>query len=377
MARRMSVDEAAALFEPRDTFAMPLGPGQPAGLLDALGERDDWEELRIGTALLFVFTPLFTIPNVHYLSGFFGPAERFLRDSGANISSSRPTSAASRRSSRPGPTRDGDRRRPARRRRLVSLSLHAGSTYDEMQRIAADPDRFLIAEVSALFPRTRARPDYPHRLHVDQIDVLVESDRGRCPLEDPPPGDAERAIAEHARRYIPDGATLQTGIGGIPSTIAGLLAEGDGGDYGVHSEMFTTGLMQLHKAGQGHQPRRASSTASRSRRSPAAPRSSTSGSTERRRALPPRRRRELARDDRPQPQDGDDQRRARGRPLGSGGRRHDRRPTSSRASAGTRTSSPVPRLSLEATVPALPPVDLHAMRTSAIRGSCPGSTSAP
>src|SRR5690349_20697091 len=86
MARRMSAEEAAALLEPRDTFAMPLGPGQPAALLEALGERDDWEELRIGTALLFVFTPLFQHRNVHYLSGFFGPIERVLRDQGANIS---------------------------------------------------------------------------------------------------------------------------------------------------------------------------------------------------------------------------------------------------------------------------------------------------
>src|ERR687892_611426 len=86
MAQRMSADEAAALFEPRDTFAMPLGPGQPASLLEALGKRDDWEELRIGTALLFVLSPLFNHPGVHYLSGFFGPIERALRDSGANIS---------------------------------------------------------------------------------------------------------------------------------------------------------------------------------------------------------------------------------------------------------------------------------------------------
>ena len=59
-----------------------------------------------------------------------------------------------------------------------------------------------------------------------------------------------RAIADHARAYIPSGATLQTGIGSIPSTIAGLLAEGEGGGYGVHSEMFTTGLMRLHEAGK-------------------------------------------------------------------------------------------------------------------------------
>jgi acyl-CoA hydrolase len=36
----------------------------------------------------------------------------------------------------------------------------------------------------------------------------------------------------------------------VPSRIVGLLAEGDGGDYGVHSEMFTNGLMQLHESGK-------------------------------------------------------------------------------------------------------------------------------
>jgi acyl-CoA hydrolase len=50
--------------------------------------------------------------------------------------------------------------------------------------------------------------------------------------------------------FIPSGATLQTGIGSIPSQIATLLAEGDGGDYGLHSEMFTDGCMELHRCGK-------------------------------------------------------------------------------------------------------------------------------
>ena len=49
--------------------------------------------------------------------------------------------------------------------------------------------------------------------------------------------------------YLPK-REIQTGIGGIPGAVASLLAEGSGGDYGVHSEMFTTGLMRLHKAGK-------------------------------------------------------------------------------------------------------------------------------
>ncbi len=69
-------------------------------------------------------------------------------------------------------------------------------------------------------------------------------------LEDADPTAIETAIAEHVSPFVTSGATLQTGIGGIPSMVVQLLAKGDAGDFGVHSEMFTTGLMQLHKAGK-------------------------------------------------------------------------------------------------------------------------------
>ncbi len=89
-------------------------------------------------------------------------------------------------------------------------------------------------------------------MHVDEIDVLVRSTDAPLALPggEAPPTDVDRAIARHAVAYIRSGATLQTGIGSIPSQIATLLAEGDGGDYGLHSEMFTDGCMQLHRAGK-------------------------------------------------------------------------------------------------------------------------------
>jgi acyl-CoA hydrolase len=86
---------------------------------------------------------------------------------------------------------------------------------------------------------------------VDEVDVVVESERPVIALPEAPPDAVERRIAEHARSFIPDGATLQTGIGGVPSLIAQMLADGPGGDYGIHSEMFTDGLM--------HRTRRAGS----------------------------------------------------------------------------------------------------------------------
>ncbi len=47
-----------------------------------------------------------------------------------------------------------------------------------------------------------------------------------------------------------DGATLQTGIGNIPNMVASELVSGGLGGFGIHSEMFTDGLMQLHQAGK-------------------------------------------------------------------------------------------------------------------------------
>jgi acyl CoA:acetate/3-ketoacid CoA transferase beta subunit len=247
----MDLARAIELVRPDDSLAVPLGPGVPSGFLHALGDRDDFTDLRIFGALLPDLYQLFMRSGVHYSSGFFGPAERFLRDSGASIDFV-----------------------PADFRRFapvlhhlsprvmataaatpvngwVSLSLHAGASVDELRAAGADPNRVLLVEVSPKFPRTYGiEPDNAHRLHVDEIDVLIETDRAPFVLEDAPPTDVEVAIAEYAAHYVHDGSTLQTGIGGIPNQVAKLLAEGPCGDLGVHSEMFTTGLMHLHRAGK-------------------------------------------------------------------------------------------------------------------------------
>lgn len=250
--RILSPADAAALLHPHDSLGIPLGPGQPSAFLHALGDRDDWVEFTVFGALLVDLFAVFTKPGVRYLSGFFGPAERFLVDSGARVEFipadfRRFTRIAEQLAPRvvatvaTPPDTDG----------FVSLSLHAGATIDAIAQAAADPDRVLVVETNDKFPRTRGiLPDFGHRVHLDQIDVLVESDRDPFVLPEVVAGDVDRAIAAFVQPLIPDGATLQTGIGGIPSTIVGLLAHGDGGDYGVHSEMFTTGLMQLHRAGK-------------------------------------------------------------------------------------------------------------------------------
>ncbi|HJT95719.1 MAG TPA: acetyl-CoA hydrolase/transferase C-terminal domain-containing protein, partial [Mycobacterium sp.] len=236
-----------------DTLGMPLGPGQPPAFMRALGERKDWTDLHVYGALLAVGTELFSRSGVHYVSGFYGPLERALRGMGADIEFA-PADFR-----RFGPLLERQRPRvmttvatPPDADGWCSLSLHAGGTIGELRRAGADPDRLLVVEVSDAYPRTFGLGEQHHALHLDEIDVLVRSTDG--PLALPgggaPPTDVDRAIARHAVAFIRSGATLQTGIGSIPSQIATLLAEGDGGDYGLHSEMFTDGCMQLHRAGK-------------------------------------------------------------------------------------------------------------------------------
>ncbi len=100
-------------------------------------------------------------------------------------------------------------------------------------------------------PRTLGvEPEHTNCLTVDEVDVIIESDAPLPTLPESAPTAVEHAIAEQIRPFVTDGATLQTGIGGIPSTVVEILAASGGGDYGIHSEMFTTGLMKLHKAGK-------------------------------------------------------------------------------------------------------------------------------
>ncbi len=251
-ARTLSASEAAARVRPADSLGIPLGPGQPSAFLHALGDRDDWTELTVFGALLVDLYTVFTKPGVRYLSGFFGPAERFLVESGARVEF---VPADFRRFTRIAeqlaPRVVGTVATPPDSDGFMSLSLHAGATVEAIHSAGADPDRLLVVETNAKFPRTHGwLPDHPHRIHVDGVDVIIESDRDPFVLADVEPSAADRAIAAHVLPLVPDRATLQTGIGGIPSTIVGLLAEGGGGDYGVHSEMFTTGLMRLHRAGK-------------------------------------------------------------------------------------------------------------------------------
>lgn len=103
--------------------------------------------------------------------------------------------------------------------------------------------RTVIAEVNRRMPRVGPDAGVP----VERITAFVESDRPL--LEIPPgrPGDVEDRIGAHIAALVPDGATLQIGIGAIPD--AALRALRDKQDLGVHSGSFSDGVLDLLEAG--------------------------------------------------------------------------------------------------------------------------------
>lgn len=252
MALTVTPAEALDHLRSTDTFAVPLGPGVPGQLVHALAARESWDDLQIFGALLPDLYEVFLRPGVSLKSGFYGPAERFLIAAGATVEfvpadfrRFGPTleQLAPRVMATAGATPDADG--------WISLSLHAGASVTELHRAAADPDRLCVVETSPAFPHTLGLPpEHTHALHVDEVDVIVAGDASPFVLEDKPSSEADVAIAGYAAEFIPDGATLQTGIGGIPNMVAALLADGPGSGYGIHSEMFTTGLMRLCQAGK-------------------------------------------------------------------------------------------------------------------------------
>ncbi|MDF2698672.1 MAG: 4-hydroxybutyrate--acetyl-CoA CoA transferase [Haloplasmataceae bacterium] len=120
----------------------------------------------------------------------------------------------------------------------VSLSL--SNTYEKRMIDAAD---LVILEINPKLPRTFGDVE----LHINDIDYLIETDYDIPVLPDIEPNEKDLKIGQIIADYINDGDCIQLGIGGIPNAVAASLMNKK--DLGVHTEMLTTGLMKLAKAG--------------------------------------------------------------------------------------------------------------------------------
>ena len=120
----------------------------------------------------------------------------------------------------------------------VSLGTSVDATLAAMEKAACT-----IAVVNKHVPRTYG----DSLIHVSNIDIFVEDN---CPLvtaEFPQPTEVEKTIGRYCAELIDDGACLQMGIGSIPNAILTCLTNHK--DIGIHTEMFSDGILELVRRG--------------------------------------------------------------------------------------------------------------------------------
>ncbi|NNG17877.1 MAG: GNAT family N-acetyltransferase [Gemmatimonadales bacterium] len=127
---------------------------------------------------------------------------------------------------------------PPDRHGYVSLGVSV-----DIVRAAVEAADLILAEVNPKTPRTHG----DSFIHLDRIDALVPVDYGLPELPSKPADEVSTEIARHVASLIPNGATLQLGIGKIPDAVLAALSNHK--DLGVHSEMFSDGVMNLVEAG--------------------------------------------------------------------------------------------------------------------------------
>ncbi len=242
--RRMDPPDAVALVGDGDTVVLPIGAGEAPALLHALSDRRrDLRGVTVFQLLPLVKADYFdpdTTEHVRHSTAFLGGTSRKGAAQGwvdycpAHFSEI------------PELIRRGllpcdvvfARASAMDEHGYFSLGLSADYTMAAIERARA-----VVLEVN---------PGVPFcfgdcHVHISQVTALVESSEAIVELPHPALGPVELGIGRFVAELIPDGATLQIGIGAIPDAVVQQL--GDKNDLGVHTEMFGDGILSLLEAG--------------------------------------------------------------------------------------------------------------------------------
>ncbi len=111
-----------------------------------------------------------------------------------------------------------------------------------------DAAEHIILEVNPSMPTVPGVTG--HRIHIRDVDCVVESDLPVPTIQSPKATEVDRRIAEYIFPYVTSGCTLQLGIGGIPNSIGSMIAESDVRDLGMHTELMSDGYLDLYRAGK-------------------------------------------------------------------------------------------------------------------------------
>lgn len=242
----LSIPEAVGKVQSHQTIGVAMAASEPPGLLTELGKhRDRLEDVKVWVCLPLGAYDFVLDPSMegHFFveNWFYGVADRKVHSQGRESyipnnlheAASRKLYAAKNHVNVYFGTAT-----PPDSRGFLSLSL--GLVIEKQLIEAAD---LVIIEVNENLPRTHGDT----QLHISEVDYLVENHVPPAQLQPTVPSEAEESIGGYIAEMIEDGSTLQLGIGGIPNAITSFMLNRR--DLGIHTEMFTDGMVDLYEAG--------------------------------------------------------------------------------------------------------------------------------
>jgi acyl-CoA hydrolase len=217
-----------------------IGNGEPRAVLDAIeAHAGRYREVRLHQMLPLRRRPYIdgTVAGLRHVSWFLSPASRDAFHAGACDLVPNSFSEVPRLMRSLAPALVVATVSPPDRHGYFSLGCHAEYTASFIGELP------FFVEVNPRMPRTFGE----NQLHVSQLLGWCEADTPMVELPPRAPLDIDHRIAARIAERIPDGATLQVGIGAVPNAV---LAQLDGHrDLGVHTELLTEGVVDLVERG--------------------------------------------------------------------------------------------------------------------------------
>lgn len=242
----LSIPEAVSLVQSHHTIGLGLAGSEPPGLLNELGNhKDRLEDVTVLAALPLRQYDFVLDPDMagHFFveNWFYGAPDRAVHPQGrTSYIPNNLHQAAKVRLEAAGNQLDiyWGTATPPDHRGYMSLSM--GIVYEKLLIETAD---LVILEINENLPWTLGDT----QIHISEVDHVVENTQPLAELPLATPADWEEDIGQYIAELVEDGSTLQLGIGGIPNAITAFLMERR--DLGVHTEMFTDGMVDLYEAG--------------------------------------------------------------------------------------------------------------------------------
>lgn len=244
-SKLVSVEECAKIIKSGDTIAMAAGCSAPKDLMESIAERyQELENVNIVSGLLMYPFPHLDkkfIGHIKHTSIFLGPVERFfLNQKNIDVVS----------------YQFSETENLLSKQLKCNVAIIECSKPDEKgfmsfgplgtfsNRLWADNANTVIVQVNEKTPYVYGQKA---SIHVSEVDYICEKSHDLAELPASLPDENDKKIAEFIIKEIPDGATIQLGLGNIANAVGYLLNKKN--DLGVHTEMLTESMVELAKKG--------------------------------------------------------------------------------------------------------------------------------